>query len=108
MQNLPDEVVVYNHRRKHGREFDFCILMKDIGLIIIEVKGWQPAHIFDVVETRLLYLDIKPERSPKKQARSYRFALLNIINEKYNVSPLIYDMVCYPCISKKEYFEKKA
>lgn len=108
-QNLPDEVVVYNHREVNGREFDFCILMKDIGLIIIEVKGWQPAHIFDVVGVDEIVISgyQKPERSPKKQARSYRFALLNIINEKYNVSPLIYDMVCYPCISKKEYFEKR-
>lgn len=108
-QNLPDEAVVYNHREVNGREFDFCILMKDIGLIIIEVKGWQPAHVFDVVGVDEIIISgyQKPERSPKKQARSYRFALLNIINDKYNVSPLIYDMVCYPCISKNEYLEKR-
>ena len=48
----------------------------------------------------------KTQTSPKKQARAYRFALLNKISEKYNVSPLVLDMVCYPFISKEEYLEK--
>ena len=48
----------------------------------------------------------KAQTSPKKQARAYRFALLNKISEKYNVSPLVLDMVCYPFISKEEYLEK--
>lgn len=37
--NLPSEVVVYNGREVNGREFDFCILMKNVGLVIVEVKG---------------------------------------------------------------------
>lgn len=43
----------------------------------------------------------------KKQTRAYRFGLLNLINDKYNVSPLIFDLVCYPFISKKEYYHKR-
>ena len=30
-----------------------------------------------------------------------------MIGDKYNVSPLIFDLVCYPFITKKEYYEKR-
>lgn len=107
--NLPNEAIVYNNREINGREFDFCILMRNVGLIIVEVKGWLADHIFDVAGVDEIVIEgySKPEKSPKKQARAYRFGLLNIIKERYNVSPLVFDMVCYPFISKKEYGEKR-
>lgn len=107
--NLPSEVIVYNGREVNGREFDFCILMKNVGLIIIEVKGWIADSIFDVagVDEIVIQGYNKPEKSPKKQARAYRFGLLNLINDRYNVSPLIFDLVCYPFISRKEYYDKR-
>ena len=108
-RNLPSEAVVYNNREINGREFDFCILMKNVGLIIVEVKGWMAESIFDVagVDEIIVQGYAKPQRSPKKQARAYRFAMLNMVNDRYNVSPLIFDMVCYPFISRKEYLEKR-
>lgn len=107
--NLPGEAIVYNSREVNGREFDFCILMKNVGMIIIEVKGWLADSIFDVagVDEIIIQGYDKPEKSPKKQARAYRFGLLNLISDKYNVSPLIFDLVCYPFISKKEYYNKR-
>ena len=107
--NLPGEAIVYNSREVNGREFDFCILMKNVGMIIIEVKGWLADSIFDVagVDEIIIQGYDKPEKSPKKQARAYRFGLLNLISDKYSVSPLIFDLVCYPFISKKEYYDKR-
>lgn len=107
--NLPGEAIVYNSREVNGKEFDFCILMKNVGMIIIEVKGWLADSIFDVagVDEIIIQGYDKPEKSPKKQARAYRFGLLNLISDKYNVSPLIFDLVCYPFISKKEYYDKR-
>ena len=107
--NLPSEAVVYNQREVNGREFDFCILMKSVGLIVVEVKGWTADSIFDVagVDEIIISGYTKPEKSPKKQARAYRFGLLNLINERFNVSPLIFDLVCYPFISKSQYYEKR-
>lgn len=107
--NLPGEAIVYNSREVNGREFDFCVLMKNVGMIIIEVKGWLADSIFDVVGVDEIIIQgyDKPEKSPKKQARAYRFGLLNLISDKYNVSPLIFDLVCYPFISKKEYYDKR-
>ena len=46
--NLPEGAIVYNGREVNGREFDFCILMKNVGMIIIEVKVWMADSIFDV------------------------------------------------------------
>lgn len=107
--NLPSEAVVYNQREVNGREFDFCILMKSVGLIVVEVKGWTADSIFDVAGVDEIIINgyMKPEKSPKKQARAYRFGLLNLINERFNVSPLIFDLVCYPFISKSQYYEKR-
>lgn len=107
--NLPGEAIVYNGREVNGREFDFCVLMKNIGMIVIEVKGWLADSIFDVagVDEIIIQGYDKPEKSPKKQARAYRFGLFNMISDKYNVSPLIFDLVCYPFITKKEYYDKR-
>ena len=101
---LPNNIVVYNNREINGREFDYCLFIENIGVLIIEVKGWlkDKINVLGVDNIAVEGYD-KPQRSPKKQARAYRFALLNKISDKYNVSPLIFDMVCYPFISKAEY-----
>ncbi len=101
---LPENVIVYTNREINGREFDDCLFIENWGIVIVEVKGWLADQIdvqgVDHIEVQGYD---KPQRSPKKQARAYRFALLNRIVEKYNVSPLIFDLVCYPFISEQEY-----
>lgn len=101
-------MVVYNQREINGREYDFCIMAESLGVIVVEVKGWVADKI-DVKGVDQIEVEgyAQPQTSPKKQARAYRFAILNKISEKYNVSPLVLDMVCYPFISKQEYIEKK-
>ena len=47
--------------------------------------------------------DDSVKASPKKQAKSYSYNLKNILNEKYNINPLVLDLVCYPFISKANY-----
>lgn len=108
-EHLPNEAIVYNNREINGRELDFCILMKNVGMIVVEVKGWISDNIFDVagVDEIIIQGYAKPVKSPKKQARAYRFGLLNMLNDRFNVSPLIFDLVCYPFISKKEYYDKR-
>ena len=104
---LPNQDVVYNNREINGREFDVCVLLGNSGILIIEVKGWRSDNItVNGVDQIIVKGYSDPQRSPKKQARAYRFALLNKIKEKYNLSPLVFDMVCYPFISKDEYISK--
>lgn len=102
--NLPEDIVCYYNREVKGREFDFCLLIKDIGFVIIEVKGWNKSHIQKVVSPdEIIMTDGTTEDSPKKQARSYSFKLKNIMNDKYGINPLVMNMVCYPFISEAEY-----
>ena len=105
---LPDSVVVYNNREVNGREFDFCLLIEGVGILVIEVKGWLADKVLVEGVDRILVEGLDaPQRSPKKQARAYRFALLNKISETYNSSPCVFDMVCYSFISKAEYLSAR-
>ena len=102
--NLPEDIVFYYNREVKGREFDFCLLIKDVGFMIIEVKGWNKSHINKVDSPdEIIMSDGSTEDSPKKQARSYSFKLKNIMNEKYGINPLVMNMVCYPFISEADY-----
>lgn len=102
--NLPEDIVCYYNREVKGREFDFCLLIKNVGFMIIEVKGWNKSHISKVVAPdEIIMSDGGTEDSPKKQARSYSFKLKNIMNEKYGINPLVMNMVCYPFISEADY-----
>ena len=105
---LPDNVVVYNNREVNGREFDFCLFIENYGILVIEVKGWLSNKITVKGNDEIIVEGYeKPQRSPKKQSRAYRFAILNKITEVHNVSPLVFDMVCYPFISREEYKENR-
>ena len=103
---LPNDVVVYNHREVvDDREFDFALLIKNVGIMIIEVKGWQSQYIFDVKgpDEIVIQGEHKIYNSPEKQARGYRFDWLNFLNDQLGISPVVVSMVCYPFISEKEY-----
>lgn len=105
---LPNDVVVYNHREVVGdREFDFALLIKNVGIMVLEVKGWQAQYIFDVKSPDEIVIkgDSKIYGSPEKQARGYRFDWLNFLNDHLGISPVVLSMVCYPFISEKEYKE---
>jgi len=103
-ENLPEDISCYFNREVKGREFDFCLLIKEIGFVIIEVKGWCSSHIKSVENPDVIHMaDNSIENSPKKQARSYAFSLNTIMNEKYGINPLTLSMVCYPFLSESEY-----
>lgn len=105
---LPASTIVYNNREINGREFDYCVFLENAGALIIEVKGWKSEDVtVHGVDDILINGYTSSQRSPKKQARAYRFALLNRINVKYNCSPLIFDMVCYPFISREAFYQTR-
>ena len=107
--NLPNDVVVYNTREiVDDREFDFALLIKGLGVLVIEVKGWEAKYIFEVsnVDTIVMVNDPKIYHSPEKQARSYRFDWRNYLDNEFSVHPLVFSMVCYPFISEQEFYEK--
>ena len=88
---LPNDVVIYNHREVvDDREFDFALLIKDVGILVLEVKGWQAQYIFDVKNPDEIVIEgeSKIYGSPEKQARGYRFDWLNFLNDQFGISPI--------------------
>lgn len=107
---LPNDIVVYNHREiVDDRQFDFALIIKNVGILIIEVKGWQAKYVFDVKSPDEIVMqgEEKPLGSPVKQARSYRFDWINFLQDKFGISPVVLSVVCYPFITEKEYFASK-
>lgn len=106
--NLPQHWLIYNTRSVNGREYDFCVMAPDMGLFVIEVKGWLPKNILTVVNENTIFIagHEDAEDSPRGQARGYRFDLLKKINKELGMNPLVMSFVCYPFITEKEYFEK--
>lgn len=106
-QLLPEDIVVYNGREVLGKEYDFCLLIKNLGMIIVEVKGWHEEGIRVESPDRIFTIsDTNPKPSPKKQARMYKFCMKNKLNRDLGFTPLILDMVCYPFITLNKFHEK--
>lgn len=107
-KNLPSDWVVYNTRSVNGREYDFCVIAPNMGLFIVEVKGWNPDGILTVIDSNTIILAgaENPEDSPRGQARGYRFDLRKKIQRELGMDPLVMSFVCYPFISEEEYFSK--
>jgi len=103
--NLPDEILCYYNREIMGKQFDFCLIIEHMGMLVIEVKGWNVSNVIKVNNPDSIEINShsKPVSSPKKQARSYKFALVNTFNNKYSINPFVMDMVCYPFMSEQDY-----
>ena len=102
---LSDDVVVYNNREVNGREYDICLLVKDVCIFVIEVKGWlsDKIKVFGVDDIEVEGYEER-QTSPKKQAKSYCIQIFTKMKKRYSVSPLVVDLVAYPFISKDQYY----
>jgi hypothetical protein len=78
LQTLPDDYLVYYEPVIADRYPDFVILAPDLGVLVIEVKGWRPGEVLGgdthevVVRTRGVEAR---ERHPVRHARDYQYAL---------------------------------
>ncbi len=96
-EKLDDSFVVYHNRYLDGQEFDFCILIPNYGLVVVEVKDWLKEKYLGPKNGELLHMtDDGPKReNPYKQARGYKFALRNPLKNKIGRVPLIIPVVCF-------------
>lgn len=105
-KNLSDDVIVYNGREVKGKEFDFCLLVPGKGIVIIEVKGWKPSQVTVLGQNRILLSGMDEEqKSPKTQARSYRFNLIEKLGAELQVRPFVTDLVCFPLMTEEDFIE---
>lgn len=104
---LDSGTVVYWNREISGLEFDFCLLLPEEGILVVEVKGWHESSVISVSQNDCIMIHQNGEtkrQNPRNQARSYAFAILNAVSKKLGKHPPVYHMVCYPFISQ-EFFD---
>ncbi|MCF0258260.1 MAG: UvrD-helicase domain-containing protein [Erysipelotrichaceae bacterium] len=106
-KNLPDDWIVYNNRTVQGKEFDFCILIPETGILIVEVKGWNKTVVTVNSDNTASIAGVYQPVNPYKQANGYRFALLNSIQKKYGDNPTVLSMVAFPNLSKADFSDLK-
>ncbi len=82
--NLPDGCFVYYEPCIGGKCPDFVVLIPTHGILVIEVKGWFPKTILrgspDSVTVEYKQR-VETFTHPERQARDYRFDLMNQLKE---------------------------
>ena len=84
LKRLPDSYIVYYEPIVENRYPDFVIICPDMGLMIIEVKGWYPKEIIAADHNSVLIRgqqgDIRYNH-PVRQARDYMLSLMDQCRE---------------------------
>lgn len=112
MEYFDDSYVIYRNRPIFGAQFDVCLLVPKIGVIIFEVKGWKANTIKRVENGDAIIIETENEdthaleesrENPTNQARGYVYKMRRKIRQKTGKNPLVFDMVCFPNLSREEY-----
>lgn len=112
MEYFDDSYVIYRNRPIFGAQFDVCLLAPNIGIIIFEVKAWKRDTILrvengDRIVIKSFNVETKQDEevfeNPTDQARGYVYKMRQKVRTKTGKNPLIYEMVCFPNLTKSEY-----
>ncbi|RGF34035.1 NERD domain-containing protein [Clostridium sp. AF46-9NS] len=115
MEYFDDSFVIYRNRPIFGAQFDVCLLAPKIGIIIFEVKAWKSDTIKEVKNGDFIVIKTKDAETgeegestenPTSQARGYVYKMRSKIRQKTGKTPLVYDMVAFPNLSKGDYDSK--
>ena len=115
MEYFDDSYVIYRNRPIFGAQFDVCLLAPKIGIIIFEVKAWKPDTIKEVKNGDSILIKTKDAETgeegesvenPTSQARGYVYKMRSKIRQKTGKTPLVYDMVAFPNLSKDDFDNK--
>ena len=77
LQRLPDDYIVYYEPVVENRYPDFIVICPDMGLMVIEVKGWYQKQIVSADSNYVHIKDRTPQgeiakyKHPVRQARDY-------------------------------------
>jgi len=93
LKKLPDDHLVYYEPVVADRYPDFIVLLPDIGLLVIEVKGWYRNHILEanneVVTVRSDNGPPSKQKHPVRQARDYMLRLMDECRGRPEFRPLL-------------------
>lgn len=109
IEYFDDNHIIYWNRQLFGREFDVCILIPEKGILVVELKGWRQETVLRAEDDAIIIQTEDGEKAefPQKQARGYRFSLQRHIRSSIGKTPLIFQMVGLPQITKAFYHEHK-
>ena len=115
VEYFDDSYVIYRNRMVFGAQFDVCLLAPGIGIVIFEVKAWKPQTIKEVINGDTIVIKTHDSQSgeekeakenPTAQARGYVYKMRSKIRQKTGKVPLVYDMVCFPNLTKGDFDSK--
>ena len=78
LKKLPDDYLIYYEPNIDNRHPDFIVIAPDLGVIVIEVKGWYLDDILKASDTEVITNFDNRERKeihPLAQARAYQWRL---------------------------------
>lgn len=87
LQKLPDTCFVYHEPVVRGRRPDFVVIIPDIGVLIIEVKGGRAGQILEADPKTILWKRVSRERReqhPAEQAYGYRRSLMDDCQDSFH------------------------
>jgi hypothetical protein len=94
LKKLPDNYLVYYEPNIENRRPDFIVIAPDLGVIVIEVKGWHIEDITQGSDTEITILDHegrpKRETHPLEQARNYQWKLVRACAKNSQFSELLH------------------
>ena len=82
LQRLPEDYIVYYEPVVNERYPDFIVICPDMGVLVIEVKGWRAKDIIagDSNNITIAYRQTKQQQKhthPVRQAREYMYRLMD-------------------------------
>ena len=92
LRRLPEDCVVYYEPMVGDRCPDFVVICPELGLLVIEVKGWRVGDILAADDRTVQVADHgRPVRQvhPLRQARDYMFALMDRCRVHPAIGPLL-------------------
>jgi hypothetical protein len=93
LKKLPDDYLVYYEPNIENRHPDFIVIAPDLGVIVIEVKGWYLDDILRASDTEVITNFDNRERKevhPLAQARAYQWRLARVCEKNPKRSLLLY------------------
>lgn len=108
--SLPQDWVCYFNYFIDTQECDLILIIPLYGIVIIEVKGWSGKSKLKVIDQNQVVIGnngLSPRRSPYRQARGYTLAFMEKIRSQLNKNYLVVPAVCFPKLSRNEFFDKQ-
>lgn len=92
LKKLPEDYLIYYEPNINNRHPDFVVIAPDLGVIIIEVKGWYLDDIVSGNHSEItVNIDDRPRQEihPLEQARNYMWRLFRACENSPNRSQLL-------------------